>query len=145
MPSSSTHQSDASASSTPEPTRRARKHAQLFPAPPLAAAKALVEHAGQQELVARMAETAKRLEASGDRCSSLAELAGFEPQSTPCESRTGDEQQAPVDLLREFAKLTAALAAWVGAGACDPQLRSSCFEFSRACQIAAAQLRKSQI
>lgn len=135
------------ATAPPPPPYRLRKQAMFFPAPTLSQAAELVHRANQDEYVLRLAETARLLEEGGTLCSTLDELAQLAelPELRPAAEQLEPIASVHVARLRVLIRVTATLAAGVGADADDAKLRALCFELARTCQHAEVKIRSHQL
>lgn len=121
---------------------RLRKPAQFFPALTMLDVKQFVEEAGQRERVLRIAHAARQLEANGERCDTLADLA-VRAELT-C-AQPNDAVHEKTERLQRMIKEASALAAELGSELEELGMRSVCFGFSGCCQRTAAELRRQQL
>jgi hypothetical protein len=103
----------------------------------------LVENSGRRDMVLRMGHAARQLEAAGQRCASLAELAAA-AQLAPA-AKPEDSSDTEAAKLQRLLREAVASAVKVGEASHDEALRAICFALCRHCQRAAAEIGRRQL
>lgn len=121
---------------------RLRKPAQFFAMLTLSDASKLVEESGQRDMLLRMAHAARQLEAAGQHCDSLAELAAVSHlEALPELDASGRETQRLQSLLKDAVELADKL----GQASHDAAMRALYFNLCRHCQRATTEIGRQRL
>lgn len=126
---------------TDMPPYRLRKPSRFFPTSTLSDLQKIVEDSGQRELVVRMAHAARRLEAAGERCDTLAELKAAVHLAPAPNALAGTLEAELQSLLKDVVGRAVKL----GESSQDAAARAFYFALCHDCQRAASEIGRRRL